>query len=63
VAGKILSEVKPGCIILLHEGHRTETDPEFNPRCLELTLNGLAERGYRCVIPKPEQLRARDAGK
>jgi len=63
VAEKILSEIKPGCIILLHEGHRTETDPEFNPRCLELTLSGLAERGYRCVIPKPEQLRARDAGK
>ena len=33
------------------KAHRAAKDPEFNPRCLELTLNGLAERGYRCVIP------------
>jgi peptidoglycan/xylan/chitin deacetylase (PgdA/CDA1 family) len=63
VAERILRKIKPGSIILLHEGHRTEKDPDFNPRCLELTLAGLAERGYRCVIPKPEQLRTRAAGK
>jgi len=57
VAATILREVKPGAIILLHEGKRVAKHPEFNPRCLELTLNGLAELGYRCVIPKPEQLR------
>ncbi len=57
VAEKILRETKPGAIILLHEGHRVAKDPEFNPRCLKLTLSGLAERGYRCVIPRPEQLR------
>ncbi len=60
VAEKILREVKPGAIILLHEGHRMAKDPEFGPQCLELTLNGLAERGYRCVIPLLEQLRTRD---
>jgi len=63
IAERILAETKPGAIILLHEGHRIETDPEFNPRCLELTLSALAERGYQCVIPKLEQLRTRDAGK
>src|SRR5688572_6429727 len=63
VAARILRETKPGAIILLHEAHRIEKNPEFNPRCLELTLNGLAERGYRCVIPAPEQLRTSDAGK
>jgi peptidoglycan/xylan/chitin deacetylase (PgdA/CDA1 family) len=57
VAATILGEAKPGAILLLHEGKRVAKDPEFNPRCLELTLNGLAELGYRCVIPKPEQLR------
>jgi peptidoglycan/xylan/chitin deacetylase (PgdA/CDA1 family) len=61
VAARVLREAKPGAILLLHEGHRVEKDPEFNPRCLELTLNGLAERGYRCVIPRPEQLRTRPA--
>jgi peptidoglycan/xylan/chitin deacetylase (PgdA/CDA1 family) len=58
VAARILREVKPGAILLLHEGQRVAKDPEFNPRCLELTLSGLAERGYRCVIPQPEQLRS-----
>lgn len=56
VSERILRKAKPGAIVLLHEGHRTATDPEFGPRCLELTLRGLAERGYRCVIPRPEQL-------
>ena len=61
VAATILQKVKPGAILLLHEGHRIEKDPEFGPRCLELTLSGLVERGYQCVIPKPEQFRTRDA--
>ena len=57
VAAKIVEQIKPGAIVVLHEGHRVETDPEFNLRCLEATLNTLLERGYRCVIPRPEQLR------
>jgi peptidoglycan/xylan/chitin deacetylase (PgdA/CDA1 family) len=60
VVEKILRNVKAGAIILLHDGHRIAKDPEFGPQCLELTLNGLAERGYRCVIPPLEQLRTRD---
>ncbi len=63
VAGKIMQRVRPGAIIVLHEGHRTESDPEFNPRCVEGTLTRLAEQGYRCVIPQPEQLRPQRAGK
>jgi peptidoglycan/xylan/chitin deacetylase (PgdA/CDA1 family) len=59
VADRVLREAQAGAIILLHEGHRVAKDPEFSPRCLELTLSGLAKRGYQCVIPKPEQLRAR----
>jgi peptidoglycan/xylan/chitin deacetylase (PgdA/CDA1 family) len=56
VAERILKNVRPGAIILLHEGHGTERDPDFNPRCLELTLRGLSERGYRFVIPQLDQL-------
>lgn len=56
VAERILRETKAGAIILLHDGHRIAKDPEFGPRCLELTLSGLAERGYRFVIPRPESL-------
>jgi peptidoglycan/xylan/chitin deacetylase (PgdA/CDA1 family) len=61
VAEKILRAANAGAIILLHEGHRVAKAPEFNPRCLELTLSGLAERGYQCVIPQPEQFRTRPA--
>ena len=61
VAEKILRGAKAGAIILLHEGHRVAKDPGFNLRCLELTLSGLTERGYQCVIPQPEQLRTHGA--
>ena len=63
VANRIVRGIKPGAIVLLHEGRRAEKDPEFNLRCLELTLSALAENGYRCVIPQSEQLRSRAAGK
>lgn len=57
IARRILRAARPGAIIVLHEGHRVAKDPGFNPRCLELTLGSLAEQGYQCVIPRPEQLR------
>jgi peptidoglycan/xylan/chitin deacetylase (PgdA/CDA1 family) len=63
IAARIVERTRPGSIVLLHEGHRVETDPDFHPQCIELTLSGLAEKGYRCVIPQPEQLRASSAGK
>jgi peptidoglycan/xylan/chitin deacetylase (PgdA/CDA1 family) len=63
VARRILRETKPGAIIVLHEGHRVAKNPDFHPRCLELTLTGLAEEGYRCVIPQPELLRPHFGGK
>ena len=59
VAARILREVKPGAIIVLHEGRRTTTDPGFHPRCLEQTLAALTKADYRCVLPRPEQLRPR----
>lgn len=63
VANRIVRGVKAGAIVVLHEGHRVASAPDFHPRCLELTLAGLAEQGYRCVIPRLEQVRPRAAGK
>jgi peptidoglycan-N-acetylglucosamine deacetylase len=63
VANRVTRQATPGAIIVMHEGHRVESDPEFHPRCVELTLSGLAEQGYRCVLPRLEQLRPRAAGK
>ena len=51
VTEQILQNIKPGSIILLHEGHRIRSDLDYGPRCMEQVLNGLTERGYRCVIP------------
>src|SRR5262249_23142696 len=63
VATGILRRVKPGAIILLHEGHRLSRNPDFHPRCLESTLHRLTNEGYRCVLPKPNQWRPRAGGK
>ena len=63
VAARVLRGVKPGAIVLLHEGHRTTTEPDFHPRCLELTLLALTKESYRCVLPRPEQLRPGSGGK
>jgi peptidoglycan/xylan/chitin deacetylase (PgdA/CDA1 family) len=63
IAKSIAKRAHPGAIILLHEGHRLERDPTFNTRCVELTLKALADAGYRCVIPLPQQFELIGAGK
>jgi peptidoglycan-N-acetylglucosamine deacetylase len=63
VAARIMRGVKPGVIVLLHEGHRMESAPDFHPRCLELTLLALRKANYHCVLPTSEQLRPRAGGK
>ncbi|MGH7935980.1 MAG: polysaccharide deacetylase family protein, partial [Chthoniobacterales bacterium] len=57
VAERIRRGLKPGAILLLHEGHRTATEPDFHPRCLERTLTMLRGEKYCCVLPRSEQLR------
>ena len=63
VAAMIRRKTRPGAIVLLHEGHHLKKFPDLNPRCLELTLQGLAQDGYQFVIPRAEQLRTTSAGK
>jgi peptidoglycan/xylan/chitin deacetylase (PgdA/CDA1 family) len=63
VAERIDKRIRPGAIVLLHDGHQLARDPDFGVRCLELTLERLAARGYRFVIPAPEQLRTRAGGR
>jgi peptidoglycan/xylan/chitin deacetylase (PgdA/CDA1 family) len=63
VAERIRKALKPGAIVLLHEGRRTARAPDFHPRCLELTLSALTTANYRCILPGPEQLRPRAAEK
>jgi hypothetical protein len=63
VADRLEKAAAPGAIFVLHEGQRAKRDPDFAVRCLELTLQRLSARGYRFVIPKPEQLQTRGVGK
>ncbi len=63
VVARIMRGVRPGAIVLLHEGHRVERDPDFHPRCLERTLAALTKANYRCVLPRPDQVRPRADGK
>ena len=50
IARRVLRQVRPGAIILLHPERRPES-----AAALEMVLAGLNARGYRCVIPKSDQ--------
>lgn len=54
VAERILRRVRPGAILLLHEGPRLH--PDVRVRAIELVLERLSAEGYRCVVPAPGQL-------
>lgn len=46
VAARIRRDVRPGAIVLLHQGR-----PSHSVEVLALVLDDLTEAGYRCVIP------------
>ena len=50
IAERVLRQVRPGAIILLHPERRPES-----AAALERVLAGLDDRGYRCVIPNSDQ--------
>jgi len=54
VAGRALRGLAPGSIILLHEGPRVPAP--IRVEAIRCVLEQLREQGYRCVVPKPEQL-------
>jgi peptidoglycan/xylan/chitin deacetylase (PgdA/CDA1 family) len=51
VVQKILQAVRPGAIILLHEGSLRGLPAGTRARTLERLLQGLTERGYRAILP------------
>lgn len=57
VAGRVLAAAKPGAIILMHEG--PSVPAALRVRTLAAVVEGLSARGYRCELPRPEQLRPR----
>lgn len=55
-ASRILRQVEPGAIVLLHEGRAVSEHDGY--QVLEQLLPRLSERGYRCIVPRDDQLRA-----
>lgn len=55
VADRVLARVRPGAIVLLHEGPSAPDAVRISG--LERVLAALAEQGYSCVIPRADQLR------
>ena len=53
VIRRIVSGVRPGAIVVLHQGRPTSL------RCIERVVEELQARGYEFVIPEDGQLRAR----
>lgn len=54
IARRVREGVRPGSIILLHEG--PSVHPGVRVTAIRRVLENLSADGYRCVIPQPEQL-------
>jgi peptidoglycan/xylan/chitin deacetylase (PgdA/CDA1 family) len=57
VVEKILSEIRPGAIVLLHEGGSAENGQGASVIAIETILVRLQAEGYKCVVPEDHQLR------
>lgn len=55
VADRVLQDLAPGRILLLHEGPRVPAAVRVHG--ISRVLERLRERGYRCVLPEAGQLR------
>lgn len=55
VVDRVMPRVRPGAIILMHEGERLH--PAVRVAALRGLLQHLHGQGFRCVLPAPEQLR------
>lgn len=55
VATRVMSQVQPGSIVLMHEGPTVHE--AVRVKAIELVLVALAERKIACVLPSLEQLR------
>lgn len=54
VATRVLRGLAPGAILLLHEG--PPVPAALRIHAIRCTLERLRESGYRCIIPRPDQL-------
>ena len=57
VVRRIVKNLRPGAIVLLHEGRVDRSGHPLNAAVLALLLEELGRRRWRCVLPAAEQLR------
>lgn len=55
VAARVMRELRPGAIVLVHEG--ISVRPAVRLRAIELLLHASTRAGYRCILPVRSQLR------
>jgi peptidoglycan-N-acetylglucosamine deacetylase len=55
VVENVMRQVRPGAILLLHEG--PSVPQQMRVTTISLLLESLTAQGYRCVVPGPHQLR------
>ncbi len=51
VVRRILADLRPGGVALLHEGRRNSVGDAINVQAMQLLLDALRERGWRAVLP------------
>lgn len=51
VLDRLKSGIKPGVVILMHEGRQDEQGQRLAPQVLSELLGWLKDRDYRCVLP------------
>jgi len=56
VVEKILSGIRPGAIVLFHEGGSAEKGQTVSVLAIETILLRLQAEGYKCVVPEDHQL-------
>jgi peptidoglycan-N-acetylglucosamine deacetylase len=55
VATRVMAQVRPGSIVLMHEG--SWLNSRVRVSAIEKVLEALTARGFICVLPRPDQLR------
>jgi peptidoglycan-N-acetylglucosamine deacetylase len=56
VVERIMKKVRPGAILLIHEGRRSRDGRSISVEVARLLLERLSATGYRCVIPESTRL-------
>ena len=59
VVEKILADIRPGAIVLMHDGGSSKSGQTVSVLAIETILARLQAEGYKCVVPGEHQLHPR----